>query len=355
MACGLHPREIPFLVFWLSLLAGSLLGQKSIDPVRVIFLGDTGTGKNGQRAVRDEIVRTSENIKIEKIFMAGDNIYEIGRPQHFHRKFLDIYAPLFRREIPFHAALGNHDVQKCRAAPSKSGSIPRDATAYRLDSEKCWVDQHLALSEFGYVDAARYYSVEIGEAPTPLGEVFVLDSNTLASTQTKLKSSDLDQAQLDWLEKALRESEAQWKIAMFHHPIYTPAADRFWPHKSELKMRKQLEQLLLDGQVDVVMQGHNHFYARLKPQHGIRYFVTGSGGAGAYGFKPDGMTIDRPDRGKFNHFLLVALSPGKLHYCTIDSQGNVRDGGWFTKGSAQDTPFDPGKCPIRDSRTSCCS
>ena len=52
---------------------------------------------------------------------------------------------------------------------------------------------------------------------------------------------------------------------MLHHPIYTPRADRLFGHKSELKMRQQLEQLLIGGHVDAVIQGHNHFYARLKP------------------------------------------------------------------------------------------
>ena len=344
-----RPRATLLSAFWLSLLVfGSLLGQAPSDPARLIFLGDTGTGKSGQRRVRDAILRMSEIIEIEKIFMAGDNIYEIGKPEHFREKFLDIYDLLLRKGIPFHAALGNHDVQKCGAAPSNNGPIPGDATAYRLDPKKCWVDQHLALPEFGYMGAARYYSVTIGGVAKPLGEVFVIDSNTLDSSQTKLKSGSVDQAQLDWLEESLRESRAEWKIAMFHHPIYTPTADRFWPHKSETKMRKQLEQRLLDGQVDVVIQGHNHFYARLKPQRGIRYFVAGSGGAEAYRFKPDGITIDRPDRGKFTHFMLVTLTPGKFQYCTVDSEGKMRDGGWFAKGSAQDAPLDPGKCPSRD-------
>ncbi len=327
---------------------GPILGQAPNETIRVVFLGDTGTGKKGQKGVRYEILETAERVEIDRIFMAGDNIYKNGKPKHFGEKFLDIYDPLFEQGIQFHAALGNHAVQRCDAAPSNNDPFPRDATAYRNNPNKCWADQHLALPQFGYVNSFRYYSIAIGGTGVPLAEVFVLDSNTLDSSQTKLKSKNSDQAQLDWLVEALGGSLAHWRIVMLHHPIYTPRADRLFGHRSELKMRQQLEQLLIGGHVDAVIQGHNHFYARLKPQQGVRYFVTGSGGAGAYGFKPDGMTIDRPDQGKFNHFMLVDLSLEKFRYCSIDLEGRVRDGGWFAKGDPQDTPYAPGSCPIRE-------
>ena len=31
----------------------------------------------------------------------------------------------------------------------------------------------------------------------------------------------MDQAQLDWLEKELSGSKNNWKIAFFHHPLYS--------------------------------------------------------------------------------------------------------------------------------------
>ena len=36
-----------------------------------------------------------------------------------------------------------------------------------------------------------------------------------------------------------------------------------------------------------------HMYARLKPQNGVRYFVTGAGGRDPYGFEPDSTTVNR--------------------------------------------------------------
>ena len=52
-------------------------------------------------------------MKLQKAFLVGDNIYRNGEEDHFVPKFKEIYNPLFSKGIEFHAALGNHDVQKC--------------------------------------------------------------------------------------------------------------------------------------------------------------------------------------------------------------------------------------------------
>ncbi len=60
----------------------------------------------------------------------------------------------------------------------------------------------------------------------------------------------------------------------FHHPLYS-SGDR---HGSDIRLRKVLEPLFVKYNVSVVLNGHDHFYERIKPQKGISYFVVGSGG-----------------------------------------------------------------------------
>ena len=43
-------------------------------------------------------------------------------------------------------------------------------------------------------------------------------------------------------------------------------------------MREVLEPLFLKYNVTLVLNGHDHFYERIKPQKGIAYFVVGSRG-----------------------------------------------------------------------------
>ena len=130
----------------------------------------------------------------------------------------------------------------------------------------------------------------------------------------------MDKSQLDWLEKELAASGSDWKIAFFHHPLYSSGGT----HGSDTKLREQLEPLFLKYGVDAVFSGHEHFYERIKPQKGIYYFV--SGGAGK---------VRKGDVGKTNltakafdtgyHFMLVELAKDALNFQVITEQGKVVD------------------------------
>ncbi|MFZ4070093.1 MAG: metallophosphoesterase [Caulobacterales bacterium] len=77
-------------------------------------------------------------------------------------------------------------------------------------------------------------------------EIFVLDT----------QGPSLDQ-QAAWLDTALAASTARWKVASFHHPIFSSGRDR--DNKSR---REILLPVLKKHDVDLVLQGHDHTYAR---------------------------------------------------------------------------------------------
>ena len=74
-------------------------------------------------------------------------------------------------------------------------------------------------------------------------------------------------------------SKEHWKIPFFHHPPYSSGGGTDPTRASA----SALEPLFIQYGVTVVFTGHDHFYERIKPQHGITYFVTGSGGKLAQG------------------------------------------------------------------------
>ena len=295
---------------------------------------------------------------VSHVFLLGDNVYEHGSARSIATRFLGVYEPLLSDGVTVHAALGNHDVSRCRDSGLRP--VSRDESAY-LPSPGCDVESHLATPEFGYVDRFRYYSMEIpaqlpaGRAVAgderapgdpPLVEVFVLDSNTLGSDNTKLTQGS-DAPQLRWLAEALRSSSARWKIVALHHPVYTPIRClwfRFVCRSEDPALREELEPIFRANGVDVVFQAHHHLYARLRPQHGIRYFVTGAGGKKTDPFREDERTIPREDRGSFNHFVYVRATEDRFGYCVVDANGELRDGGSFVHGDAIDGRFD--LCPF---------
>jgi len=331
----------------LSLLAVGVRGQER--DARLAFLGDSGTGKADQRAVRDQMLR----LPIGMAFMLGDNIYDRGSKEEFGRRYDDIYKPLWDKGVIFHSALGNHDVSFCTTRSSAVEVLPADADAYRWDLLRCDVKAQLTHASFGYVGARRYYSVRTDEGRSPLAEVFVLDTNTLRTSQSKLPPLQTDRAQVAWLEQALAASNARWKIVMCHHPIHSPSVPLkyflFIPiqegHARELQLEQQIEPMLKKYGVDAFMAGHNHFYARMVPQDGIRYFVSGGGGNTTYDFKPSPGYVAAG--GGFHHFLYIHLTQDRFEYYCIDDTGRTRDAGWWAKGDAADHAFPAGTNPPR--------
>jgi len=157
------------------------------------------------------------------------------------------------------------------------------------------------------MNGERYYTYRCGRQSV---RFFVLDSNYMTPEQ------------VEWLEGALRDSHDRWKIAYFHHPIYSTGL-----HGSDVELRRTLEPLFVRHGVNVVFSGHEHFYQRLKPQHGVRYFVSGGAGKlrrGDIATDP-ALTAKGYDRGY--HFMVVEIAGDALFFQVIADDGSTVDVG----------------------------
>ena len=324
--------------------------QDSAPAAHFILVGDTGTGDERARRVAGQIQRTVGHAPVSHVFLLGDNVYEHGEARFIGTKFLDVYRDVVSAGVRIHAALGNHDVERCRESGVRP--VPRNEDAYAL-SRECEVDAHLATPEFGYRDGFRYYSIEIpenspaGSRGNPPVEVFVLDSNTLATEKTKIEDGT-DEPQLRWLAEALRVSQARWKVVAIHETLYTPTKCQWFGlicRGDDADLRSELEPIFTEHGVDVVFQGHQHFYSRLKPQRGIRYFVTGAGGKKPDSARDDERAVRREDRGAFNHFMYIRATEDRFTYCAVDAGGDIRDSGSFARGDVTDEELEGYVCP----------
>jgi hypothetical protein len=283
-------------------------------------------------------------------------------------------------------------------ASRKANCLPGDATAYEnlaKGKDTCNATPALAHAQFGFgvvergnppaSERQRYYSIlwplpKLTKAGTPaapaepttrpLVEVMLLDSNTLNVGGAVLKNTAdrprTDQLQLLWLRNAMSqwlpapgESHRIWKIIAMHHPVYTPrscACNIFGKclggHGDEPGLQKQLAEALEDLEPpDLVMTAHNHIYARSHPldatgtpvsdpeKRGVRYFVTGGGGAPLYDVF--GSDPRFPKALTIHHFVYLRLTATSAFYWTLDAGGKVRDSGCFEKGSGVDHALDP--------------
>jgi Calcineurin-like phosphoesterase len=117
-----------------------------------------------------------------------------------------------------------------------------------------------------------------------------------------------------------------WKIWYFHRPLYR--SGRY--QDAARALRVALEPLLVDGGVQVVFSGHEHFYERTHPQNGILYFVSGAAGSLRRGdIRPSPYTAKGFDQDY--HFMLVEISGDELFVQALSRAGATVDAGVVTR------------------------
>ncbi len=226
----MKPRSLVPLVVALWLIAlgrGAAMLPDLPGATRFAIVGDTGTGEGPEYEIARRLTDYHARFPFTFVIMMGDNLYGSERPQDFDRKFVQPFKPLLDAGVKFYATLGNHD------DPAQRYYKP-----FNMNGE-------------------RYYTFRQG----PI-EFFVLDSNYM------------DPKQLDWLRGKLSSSKSPWKMAYFHHPLYSTGST----HGSETDLRALVEPLFVEHGVNIVFSGHEHFYERLRPQKGVAYFIEGSSG-----------------------------------------------------------------------------
>jgi tartrate-resistant acid phosphatase type 5 len=127
-----------------------------------------------------------------------------------------------------------------------------------------------------------------------------------------------------WLETELKGSNDDWKIAVFHHPLYSSGGR----HGPDVKPRETLEPLFVAYNVSVVFAGHDHVCERIKSRRGIMYFTVGFGGQLAVGdINKRSTTLTAKGFDTDNVFLAVEIEGGKMYFNAISLEGQVVDSG----------------------------
>lgn len=282
MRARLFPKSLVPLVVAVAtvsaLAAPNVTLPNAKDSLKFAIIGDSGTGSSSQYRVAKQLTDSRTVFPYEFVLMMGDNLYGGSKESDFRKKFEEPYKALLDAKVPFYASLGNHDNPNERF--------------YKLFN----------------MNGERYYTFK-----PKVGGVrfFALDSNYM------------DKPQLEWLEKELVASGSDWKIAFFHHPLYSSGG----AHGSDVQLRERLEPLFLKYGVDVVFAGHEHFYERIKPQKGIYYFVSG----GAAKLRENDVRPNSPLTAKgFDtgyHFMLIEIEKEVMHFQVITDQGATVDSG----------------------------
>ncbi|WP_120339262.1 FN3 domain-containing metallophosphoesterase family protein [Cryobacterium soli] len=195
-----------------------------------LFFGDPQIGSSGNVGndaagwVDTLGVATAAYPDAEMLFSAGDQV-ESAANEAQYEAFLQSDA---LRQIPFVATNGNHDV---------------GSKAY---------EQHFNTPNVDRTAGAGSSTGSGGDYWFIYKDVLFLDIN----------SNSRDASHIAWMNKVVAEhgAEAKWKVLAFHHSIYSSG-----PHATDsdvLDRRNVLPTAISDLGIDMVLQGHDHSYAR---------------------------------------------------------------------------------------------
>ncbi|WP_336051624.1 metallophosphoesterase [Streptomyces sp. CA2R101] len=245
----------------------------------ILVTGDAGTGDEAQYAVASA---ARDVCKAEGIGLAvglGDNIYENGPESDDDSEFQDKFEkPNSGIDVPWLMVLGNHD---CSGLIPGSGGDPS-----RGDREVAYA----ATSRRWYMPS-RYYSVPL-PAAEPLVEFFAIDTIPWSSYVAQLDphyrwDGPYMREQRSWLDGALRNSRARWKVVIGHHPYLNNGKhgsagsyDGFeiGNYTSGVHLKDMYEKVVC-GRADLILSGHDHTLQILEPTArtgGTRQVVCGA-------------------------------------------------------------------------------
>jgi calcineurin-like phosphoesterase family protein len=251
------------------------------ESLKFAVVGDAGDGGRPQYEVGQQMAAARTTFPFEFVIALGDNMYGRQEPQDFITKFQKPYQRLIDGGVRFYGALGNHDRQENRFY-----------SGFNMGGE-------------------RFYTFVRQNV-----RFVVLDTNFL------------DPKQLAWTEETLTNAQEPWKIAYFHHPLYSDGGR----HGSDIELRVVLEPLLVTHGVSVVFTSHDHIYERIRPQKGITYFVEGSGGRLRRGdLKPSAITAAGFDLDQT--FMLVEIAGDRMVFRTMSRTGLTVDSGVVVRRS----------------------
>jgi 3',5'-cyclic AMP phosphodiesterase CpdA len=272
-------------------------------PFSFVVVGDSRNGIDQHRRVTDRMAQEVPDF----VLGTGDMVDEGFREDEW-QQFFDVENRLLRDNVYF-PALGNHDRQ----------GRGRTADAYRA---------YFSVPENGG-DSERYYAFTYASA-----RFLILDSNAYSFALTD---------QTAWIERELvaaRQDPAIHHIfVVMHHPPYSISL-----HGGARELRERWGPLFEKYQVTAVFSGHDHVYERAEAG-GLRYFVSGGGGAPLYPRRPQPNPVDAEAVKKFErvlHYLRVTVSGRRVEVTAIRADGTLIETTTWTEGPE---PLPPAAAP----------
>lgn len=239
--------------------------------LRLAAAGDTGDSGRRLDAVADAMDVTEADDDYAALLLLGDIVYPSGEPDRLDEVVYRPFAGVLDGDTEVLGVLGNHDI---------------------IHGEGDQMMADLGMD-------GRYWSKTFDDV-TVVG----LDANTL------------DQTQLDFLDQALAETTATWKIVLLHHPPYSAGYQG-----SSIETREATAPILARHGVQLVLSGHDHDYQRSVVMDGVTYVVSGAGSGTRRTGEDDFTAVSY----SWHHFVDLAVYDDHILLRAVGTDGSVFD------------------------------
>jgi len=296
-------------------LAGKLMAASAqaddtfAGALNFAVIGDWGRkGEPDQARVAQQMGLHCAQANATFVISVGDNFYEDGvasiQDPHWQQSFDHVYtAPSL--QVPWHSILGNHDYK---------GRVQA-----QLDYAK-------TITGTRWKMPARYFGETVAIGTTSRADFFFIDTTPMITEYARHPENprmqlelaavgpDYVKQQLVWLDQALGESTAPWKIVYGHHPIYSAGLG----HGNQPDLIANLLPILQKHRVQAYFAGHDHDLEHLQSGD-LTLIVTGGGSRHLPVFTIRESKFGRSSSG----FTLVSLRPHEMQVRFIDDEGKL--------------------------------
>lgn len=240
--------------------------------VHLAAVGDVGDSGDREDATAAAIAAIGAGQRYDAMLLLGDNVYPSGDPKRLASTVFTPFAATLDQGTELLAILGNHDV--------KAGHGEEQMSALGMPG--------------------RWWQRRIGEVL-----IVGLDSNDIENG-----------AQLEFLDRALAETDATWRIVLLHHPPYSAGYQG-----SDETARDAVAPIVERHGVQLVLSGHDHDYQRSKVINGVTYIVSGAGA----GTRRTGEASFTEVSFSWHHFVDIAVFDDHMVIRAVNQDGRVAD------------------------------
>jgi Calcineurin-like phosphoesterase len=258
----------------------------------------TGKGSTERWEAQTATANQIEAMKPNLVALLGDEQYEVGRYSDFLGSFDHTYGAFKFLQRP---SPGNHEFYTSHGQTGVHGDGYFDYyNGAQLTPTGSFVNDTFAAEPpfTGTIteprprqngQAGEYGAHGNGWYSYDLGDWHIVSLNVECAVQPGgcNPSGEWFSSETKWLAEDLQSDHAQCTMAYWHQPTFSPTVTPFTSDSEEGAAADSWWKLLYAHHADLILNGHDHVYARFAPmnpsgqadyKHGIREFVIGTGG-----------------------------------------------------------------------------